>query len=168
MKKCIHRMFMTLFATMLTFSIIVSTAFAETVEYGESWQVIPGKTYITGSGQKNSGYNNPPADYLGYGFGGGARGKWLSSTGAFIGTIGIYLYKYSSPANPIAKSVETRTFPAHVRDYSTPSSSSKYIATYAEGNLDIVTAQKYQYTAVSTNIPSSVRVYYLFFLNYVG
>lgn len=164
MKKFIHRMFMTLLATMLIFSIIGSTAFAATVEYGESWQVIPGKTNITGSGQKNSGYRNPPANYLGYGFGGGARGEWLSSTGAFTGTIGIYLYKYSSPATPIAKSEKSLTYPAHVSGYSTPSNSSKYTATYAEGNLNIVTAQKYQYTAVSTNIPSSVKVYYLFFL----
>ena len=144
-----------------------SVGFAEWITYGESYQVNPQRTSIVGSGSVSSGYGSLSQDYLGYSLGGGVRAEWLANTNAFSGTVKIQLFKKTSPGLPIAEHSAAASLGANSSGAKYPTGS-YYIAGYAQPNLDIYTNMQYQYRAVSTDIPSTVRIQYLCFLYYLG
>ena len=167
--KTVNRHFLSVILLLVFMvSMICCHASAEVIQYGESWQVNPQKTSIQGSGKKDSGYASLPNNYFGYSFGGGARGEWLQNTGEFTGSLSIRLYKKSSPANPIAKCEESISYSEKAKGFSSPKNTKYYTAVYDTPNLDIASSQKYMYTAQSINIPSTVKIHYLFFLYFLA
>lgn len=156
-----------LILAMLLATIFISCAFAETIKYGESWQVNPQKATITGSGSVSSKYGSLSKDYYGYSLGGGVRAEWIEATNAFSGTVKVQIFKQSSPTIPLAEHSAPASFGAQSAGYTYPSGSN-YIAGYAKPSLDILTTQKYMYKAVSSNIPDTVKIHYLCFLYYLG
>ena len=146
--------------------LIVLSLFASAsanIKYGESNQVNPQKTSIKGEGTVNSGYSSLSKTYLNYSLGGGVRAESLSSTRKFSGTVKIQLFSAASPNLPIAQHSSPASFAAQTSGYTFPSGD-YYAPGYANNGLNIVKTQKYQYTAISTGIPSTVKIHYLCFL----
>lgn len=99
MKKQIWRI-QVLTLAMILVTILFNCAFAETIQFGEYWQVNLQKTTITGSGSVSSPYGSLSSNYYGYSLGGGVRAEWLQATNAFSGTVKIQLFLLKrSPPN---------------------------------------------------------------------
>lgn len=157
-----HRIIAIALVLLLTAGIL-SCASAANIVFGGAGQVNPQKTSIIGSGRVMSGYGSLSRNYYGYSLGGGVRGKWLSDTNAFSGIVTIQLFRQSFPTVPLTEHSSPANFNALPAETSVPGGS-EYVPGYSDDYLNILTSERYAYSAVSYNIPNTIQIHYLCFL----